>query len=79
MEYNNNNNSETIVHKYLLSDVLLELINLGIGENLKIIKEEKFKKLKNKPNENTIFKFIERFLNEENAEDDEKDEEKEIL
>ena len=48
---------ERIFLKKVLSDVLSELIDLGFWINLKIIGTETFKELKNKPNENIIFKI----------------------
>ena len=48
-----------IFHKTVLFNILLELIDHGFGINLKIISSELFKKLKNKPNENLIFKIKE--------------------
>lgn len=36
----------------------MDIINLGFGVNGKIINEDQFKKLKLKPNENTIFKIL---------------------
>lgn len=72
---NPNQKSERIIHKQVLSDVLLELINLGIGDNLTIIRADQFNKLKNKPNEKTIFKIMEPYLNDNDLSGNEEDEE----
>ena len=68
---NRNQNKERIIHKRVLSDILLEIINSGFGQNLKIIRLDQYKKLKNKQNENTIFKIL-NF--DENKEDNDNDE-----
>ena len=51
---NINQRTIRIILKQLLSDVLLDIIILVFGVNGKIINEDQFKKLKLKPNENTI-------------------------
>ena len=61
MECNRNNENqlgERIIHKRVLSDVLLDIINNGFGCNNKIINETQFKKLKLRPDERTIFKIL---------------------
>ena len=55
---NDNQCEERIAHKRVLSDVLLDIINSGYGINKKIINETQFKKLKLKPDENSIFKIL---------------------
>ena len=74
---NANQKSERIIHKQVLSDLLLELINLGIGDNLTIIRADQFNKLKNKSNEKTIFKIMEPYLNDNDLSGNEEDEENE--
>ena len=47
-----------MIHKRVLSDVLLDIINNRFWSNNKIINETQFKKLKLKPDERTIFKIL---------------------
>ena len=72
---NANQKSERIIHKQVLSDVLLELINLWKGDNLTIIRADQFNKLKNKPNEKSIFKIMEPYLNDNDLSGNEEDDE----
>ena len=72
-----NQKSKRIIHKQVLSDLLLKFINLVIGDNLTIIRADQFNKLKNKPNEKTIFKIMEHFLNDNDLSCNEEDEENE--
>ena len=64
---NDNQCEERIIHKRVLSDVLLDIINSGYGINNNIINETQFKKLKLKPDENSIFKILQE--NNTNADD----------
>ena len=71
---NKNQLGERLIHKRVLSDVLLDIINNGFGCNNKIINESQFKKLKLRPDERTIFKILN---NDEKEIDDGLDSEKE--
>ena len=71
---NENQLGERLIHKRVLSDVLLDIINNGFGCNNKIINESQFKKLKLRPDERTIFKILN---NDEQEIDDSLDSEKE--
>ena len=55
---NVNQCEERIIHKRVLSDVLLDIINSGYGISKNIINETQFKKPKLKPDENSIFKIL---------------------
>ena len=55
---NENQLGERIIHKRVLSDVLLDIINNGFWYNNKIINESQFKNLKLKPDETSIFKIL---------------------
>ena len=46
---NNNQLGEGLIHKTVLSGVLLDIINNGFGYNNKIINYSQYKKLKLKP------------------------------
>lgn len=67
---NENQIAEGMIHKRVLSDVLLDIINNGFGFNNNIINESQFKKLKLKPDEGTIFKIIYNDNNDNNNNDD---------
>ena len=45
-------------NKQLLSDVLLEIINAKFAQNLFVLSEYQYNKLKRKPNETEIFQII---------------------
>ena len=55
---NVNQLGERMIHKRVLSDVLLDIINYRFGCKNKIINETQFKKLKLMPDERTIFKIL---------------------
>ena len=46
-----------MIHKRVLSDILLDIINCRFWYNNKIINESQFKKLKLKPDEGTRFRI----------------------
>ena len=50
--------SERLENKQLLSDVLLEIINAKFAQNLFVLSEYQYNKLKRKPNETEIFQII---------------------
>ena len=55
---NENQLGERMIHKRVLSDALLDIINNGFGCNNKIINESQFKKLKLRKDERNIFKIL---------------------
>ena len=61
---NSNQLGERIINKKVLSDILMNIINMGFGVNNKIITEDQFKKLKLKPHESSIFKILDNDNNE---------------
>ena len=54
---NENQLGEKLIHKRVLSDILLDIINSRFWYNNKIINESQFKKLKLKPDEGTRFRI----------------------
>ena len=56
---NKNQLSEKIIHKKVLSDVLLNIIKARFGVNGKIKTQELYERLKLKSSENSIFKILE--------------------
>ena len=62
MEYNRTikmkEKNKALNIKTNLSDILLELINLGYGKNLKVLNYNVIKKFKNIKNENEIFPLL---------------------